>query len=182
MKLINCFRRIALLLVIPFLLSACGGGGSGGGNADTLQAPYLISSPRVSSTPNGFDSSKHDVTVTLEADGPSGIFSVSVWLIDVNDSGNIYHLDLFPGGVSTWTATTDTFLPLKAGTYKVESIELYDADPFLETSYLFGWYFEMPLLSSSHYYVDQRDIFSSPAFNIIASGLSSIPIKNFTLP
>jgi hypothetical protein len=181
MKLVNYCYRATLLLAILFLLSACGGGGGDGGNAESMLAPYLISSPQVSFTPNLSYPGQFDVTVTIEADGPNGIYSASVWLIDVNDSSNSYFMDLTASVANTWTATTNSFIPLAAGTYKVDTITLYDADPF-GASYLTGWYFEMPLLSSSHYYVDQRDVYNNPEFNMIAFGVSSTPITRFTMP
>ena len=184
MNFINSFYRAALLLTIPFLLSACGGGGGGGGDggdAESMLAPYLISSPQVSFVTNATVPSEYDVTVTVEANGPIGIFSASAWLIDVNDLSNASFLDLTPSGVNTWTGTTNPFLSLAAGTYKVENIILHDADPF-GASFRTGWYFEMSVFSNSHYYVDQRDVYSSPNFNMIALGVSSIPITRFTMP
>lgn len=187
MRLVNYYYRATLLLAIPILLIACGGGpggGGDGGNAGSMLAPYLISTPQVSFVPNGIDPGKYDVTVTVEADGPNGIYSASVWMIDVNDFSNSYFLDLISSGANSWSATTNTWLPLAAGTYKVDSITLYDADPTagFGASYLTGWYFEMPLLSGRNYYVDQRDVYSNPDFNMIAFGISSIPIKRFTMP
>lgn len=181
MKLICYIYRAALLLVFSFLLSACGGGGGGGGDAESMLAPYLISSPQVSFVTNATLPSEYDVTVTIEADGPSGIFSASVWLIDVNDLSNAYFIDLITNVGNTWTGTTNTWIPLIAATYKVDSITLYDADSF-GSSFRMGWYLEMPVLSSTHYYVDQRDVYNNPDFNMIAFGVSSIPITFFSLP
>ena len=131
MKLICYFHRAALLLVFPFLLSACGGGGSGegAGNAESMLAPYLISSPQVISVENA--PGEFDVTVTIEADGPSGIYSATVWLFNVDPllpgAGVLYLTQV--GVTNTWTGTTNPLIPLAAGTYKVVDILLHDADP-----------------------------------------------------
>jgi len=101
----------------------------------------------------------------------------------MSDSADPYYpLELSPSGANTWTATTMDYLPLSAGTYKVDDIQLYDAEPLFGASYLFGWYIEMPLFSSRNYYVDQRDVYNNPDFNMIAFGISSIPLTRFTMP
>jgi hypothetical protein len=184
MNLDNYYYRTVLLLAISLLLSACGGGGGdSGGNAESLQAPYLISSPQVSSAPNATVPVEYDVTVTIRADGPAGIFSATVWLIDeIGTDTSVLYLTRIGGG-NSWTGTTNTLIPVAAGTYKVGNIILNDADPDpFGASYRTGWYFEMPIFSTTHYYVDQRNIYSSPNFNLIANGVSSTPITRFTLP
>lgn len=184
MNLINYYYRTFLLIAISFLLSACGGGGGGGGgDTESLLAPYLISSPQVSFAQNATVPSEWDVTVTIQADGPDGIFSATVLLIDeIGTDTSVLYLTPIPGG-NSWTGTTNTLIPVAAGTYKVGDIILNDADPSgFGASYRTGWYFEMPIFSTTHYYVDQRDVYSSPGFTLIANGVSSIPITRITLP
>jgi hypothetical protein len=174
-------RVVAPLLVLAVLtLGACSGGGSSGG-AETKQAPYLKSTPQVSFSASAYIPADYDVTVTIQADGPSGIYSASLWIIDVNDSTNNQVLDLVYGGGTTWYATTNYYLPMKSGTYKIDTIVMYDADPF-GTSYRMGWYYFLDSLSTTKYVVDQRDVYSAPSFNMLAYGVSSISRKTFTLP
>ena len=171
--------RSALLLFVA-LLSACGGGGGGGG-AESTEAPYLLASPRVASVTNTADPSSYDVTVEIDADGPNGIYSGSVWLIDINDLSNSHFLDLTASVGITWTGTTNVLVPVAAGTYIVSDILLYDADP-MGTSFRSGWYFEMPIYSTTHYFVDQRNVYNNPQFDQVGMGVSSVSITQFTLP
>lgn len=179
MRIKQCLTRSVVLLFIASL-SACGGGGGGGG-AESQEAPYLVASPRIDFDPNMADPGSYDVTVEVDANGPGGIFSASVWLIDINDFSNSHFLDLTASAGITWTGTTNVLLPVPAGTYIVSDILLYDADPF-GTNFRSGWYFEMELYSTTHYFVDQRNVYNNPNFDQLAVGVSSRSITQFTLP
>ena len=174
-------------MMLVLSIQACGGGGGGGGNgggSENTSAPHLLKSPQITYAPNGMWGD-YDITVTLDADGPNGVTYVSLWLFDVNDSGNFTTLDLVNVGGTKWTATTNPYLPMKAGTYRVDSINLSDgADsiPGFGANLLTGWYYVSEVLSGSHYVVDQRDIYSNPNFNMIHFGVSSIPIAKVTIP
>ena len=162
------------------LLSACGGGGGTAGDAESSLAPRLLAAPTIGFSPNSGMPTEFDLTVSIEADGPSGIYSASVWVED-ETGANVAFIDLSPGGGNSWSGITNPLIPLPAGTYRVIDVVLHDADP-VGSAFRSGWFFEMPVFSSSHYYVDQRDVYSNPNFDLIANGVSSIPIMSFPSP
>jgi len=51
--------------------------------------PYLISAPSLTFAVNAWDNTKYDITVTLEADGPTGVLFVDLWIEDETNSSNL---------------------------------------------------------------------------------------------
>lgn len=168
------------LLTVFLLLTGCGGGGDPSApNSVSTNFPYLLSKPRVTFSQNATDANAYDVTV--EADGPTGIFSVNLWLQPKDNNMNPAYLDLVNTGGTTWTATTDTYLPLLSGDYYLDSIMLEDGDSFNVGIIKSGWYLT-GLLSNNYYAVDQREINSTTLEMLnYNAGLSNISIVNFTL-
>lgn len=169
------------------LLSSCGGGGGGGGNGGgsviSGKVPYLVSGPSVTSAVSVNDPTKYAVTVTLEADGPTGVFAAEVFINDETGSGDFAFIDLInKPGTKLWTGSTNTYVPLSPGQYLIEEIILDDGDSFSADPLGTGWYFVMPPLSTSMYYVDERITSKTPAFLYYGGGLTSKSVKRFTLP
>jgi len=178
------YKRVILATVIgAFLtLSGCSSSDSGAVGGVDKNYPYLTSAPKVTYIQNANDQTKYDVTVTLEADGPSGVFSVSLWLHDKNDVGNFAQMDLQFMGGTTWTATTNFWIPLTAGIYYIDSITIEDGDAFAGGTVKSSWYFD-GVASNTHYDIDQRETdWSTVSIINYYYGLSNIPIVNFTLP
>jgi hypothetical protein len=105
-----------------------------------------------------------------------------LWLLHETDGSNFTHLDLVnTPGTKRWTGTTNAFQPLVPGNYYVDDVVLDDGDPFTADPLGTGWYFVMPRLSTSVYYVDER-ITTFVDFLYYGGGLSSRPIGRITLP
>ena len=176
----HCTKWVTFIFMMS-ILAACGGGGDGDG-AVSGHVPYLVSAPTVTSAESGLDPNSYDVTISLEADGPTGVMFISLWVIDENDSSNFTVLDLtnIPG-TKQWTATTNSFLPLPPGQYYIDDIVLEDGDTFTADPLRTGWYFSDPFFSTSKYYVDEREM-SGLNFLFYNFGVSGISITRFTLP
>jgi hypothetical protein len=177
---------LALAFAVTF---GCGGGGgsnSGGGSAVSGRVPYLLSSPTITYATSAWDNTKYDVTVTLQADGPTGVAFIGLWILDQSNDSDFDHLDLVNvPGTKQWKATSDAFLPLPSGTYYIDSIVLDDGDPFSVDPLRTGWYVVMPPLSTSNYFVDERELsgpFASRTITFYNYGVSAISITTFTLP
>lgn len=183
---LKSYRRAAYVCVLALQLIACGGGGGGGGSSlgnISTNYPYLTATPQISYVQNIYDQSKYDVTVTVQATGPTGVFSIGLWIESSSNSSAFEHLDLQNIGGNTWTATTNAFLPLSAGNYYLDSITLEDSDPFNGGQVRSSWYVA-GILSTTHYGIDQRltdygTNFGIPEYNV---GVSNIPVVTFTLP
>lgn len=176
-------KRMVMALSLA-LLASCGGGGggTGGGGAISGKVPYLISGPTVSFSSHPTFTTQYNVTVTLEADGPTGVAFADLWILSETGGLNDTHLDLSKTpGTKRWTGTTLNVLPLDPGKYYIDSIVLDDGDPFTADPLGTGWYFIMPPLSTSVYYVDER-ITSDTTFLYYGGGLTSKPVTKFTLP
>jgi hypothetical protein len=176
----------AFLGFLMLILAGCGGGGGGGtggtGSNVSGQVPYLVSGPSITFSSNPTVTTNYDVTVTIEADGPTGVMFADLWIFHETDTSNFTHLDLVnTPGTKRWTGTTNAFLPIVPGQYYIDSIVLDDGDPFTADPLRTGWYFIMPSLSTSAYYVDER-ILSGVTFLYYGSGLSTRPVGRFTLP
>ena len=174
---------VALVGVCLALLGCGGGGGStsavGGSNTNF---PYLKAVPQVTYIQNVFDTSKYDVTVTLEADGPDGVFFVDLWLYDKNNVSNFAHMDLYYVGGTTWMATTNSLIPLPAGDYYLDSIIIEDGEPLDGGIVKTGWYFTSQL-SGTNYKIDQRETnWTTLELINYNFGVSNIPVVNFALP
>jgi len=159
-----------------------GGGGTGGGGAISGKVPYLVSGPSVTFAVSVNDPTRYAVTVTLEADGPTGVFAAEVFINDETGNGDFAFIDLInKPGTKLWTGSTNTYVPLSPGQYVIEEIILDDGDWQTADPLGTGWYIVVPPLSASMYYVDER-IMSGLTFLYYGSGLSSRPIGKFTLP
>lgn len=180
-------NRNIIYVVVFGLYLALSGCGSDGGSTPAIGGistdfPYLKAVPQVTYIQNVVDTSKYDVTVTLEADGPDGVFSVDLWLKDKNNVSNFAYMDLYYVGGTTWTATTYSLSPLPAGNYYIDSISIEDGDSFAGGIVKLGWYFTS-ILSGANYEIDQRETnWSSLELINYNFGVSNIPIVNFTLP
>jgi len=147
---------------MAFLLVSCGGGGGGGGNGGpgngiSGKVPYLVSGPAVTFAVSAWNPAMYDVTVTLEADGPTGVMFAQVLITHETPTGDFAFLDLVNiPGTKRWTGTTIAQVPLSAGSYRVDDIHLDDGDVFTADPLGTGWYFVMPVFSTSMYYVDER--------------------------
>lgn len=178
--------RMAMLMLGLFSAAACGGGGGGGGDtggggsAVSGRVPYLISAPTMTFAVNALDSTKYDMTVTLEADGPTGVQFADVWIFDDTDT-NFAALDLVKiPGTKRWRGATNTLVPLPAGRYRVDNIMLHDGDPLTADPLRTGWYMLNDLFSSSRYFVDERET-SGVNFLYYNWGLSSLPVTRVTV-
>lgn len=172
------------ILGLCFVLNGCAGEDESvpeiGGISTNF--PYLVSAPQVTFVQNVNDTTKYDVTVTLDANGPNPIFAASLWIQPKDNSMNFAQMDLQYNGGTTWSYTTNTLLPLPAGDYYLDSIMLEDADAFSGGIVKSGWYI-VGLLSASKYGIDQRET-NWTTLDITDSnfGVSNIPVINFTLP
>lgn len=176
----------AMILSLAFLaIVGCGGGGgsdgSGPGGAVSGRVPYLLSKPIATFASSTWDNTHYDVTVTVEADGPTGVQFADVFLRD--DTGtNFAFIDLdHITGTKQWRGATNTFVPLPAGNYRVEEIMLHDGDPLNADPRRTGWYIYDEFFSTSVYFVDEREL---SGVNILYFnwGLSAIPVTRVTLP
>jgi len=167
------------------ILAGCGGGGGGkdgGDSAVSGQVPYLVNGPSITFSTHPTITANYNVTVTIEADGPTGVMFAGLWILHETDPSNFTYLDLsnIPG-TKRWTGTTNTYLPLVPGQYYIDDITLDDGDVFTADPLRTGWYFIMPYLSTSVYYVDER-ITSGLTMPFYGFGLTSRPVGRFTLP
>ena len=179
------------LLVVPLLLvliAGCGGGGggsNGGGNAISGHVPYLISAPSVSYKLSTIVTpSYYDVTVTLQANGPTGVYNVSLIMYDVTNSSNFDFPTMINISGTTWRGSTLPLVPLPSGQYQIDSITLNDADILSATHWRSGWYIIEPMISNDFYFVDEREITTVPSMSFLFYnyGLSGFPVTRFTLP
>ena len=179
-------RLIYTLIFLGYVtLTACSGGGSGSdfnlGDVST-NYPHLTAKPQISYTQNIYNPTQYDVTVTVEADGPTGVYAVGLWLHSSTNSSVFTSLDLQHIGGNTWSATTHSLLPLPSGNYYLDTIMIEDSDPFNGGQIRSSWY-ETGFVSSNYYEVDQRltdwDTVDIMEFNY---GISNITVVNFTLP
>lgn len=164
-------------------LYGCGSGDSGSNDGASENFPYLLSSPRVTSIQNINQLDRYDVTVEVDVAGPTPIYSVNLWVFSKDDLNEFENLDLQPVGGTTWSATTNIWLPKPAGNYYIDSITIEDGDPFVDDQVRSGWYMINDMLSSSHYFIDQR-LTNWNTLELLEqnAGVSNIPIANFTLP
>lgn len=176
---------------MAFLLISCGGGGggggTGGGSAISGKVPYLVSGPSVTFRSSPTVTGMYDVTVTLEADGPSGVKVAYVWLFDETDDSDTQPVDLFnTPGTKRWTGSTYSFFPLAPGQFSIDEIILEDGEYPADDTIGSGWYFVMPIFSTSMYYVDESIVtFPTPStiqYLYFGGGLTSKPVRRFTLP
>lgn len=166
------------------LLASCGGEGGGTGGSGSVisgKVPYLVSGPSVSFRSHPTFTTQYNVTVTLEADGPTRVYSALVWITDENDWTNATPLDLVNTTGKLWTGTTEVWSLLTPGKYHIDEIMLDDGDWQTASQLGTGWYFIMPPLSTSVYYVDER-ITSNTTVLYYGGGLTSRPVSRFTLP
>jgi len=173
-----------ILAVIILLLAGCGGGKSdnhGSGSAVSGHVPYLLSKPTVTYAVNALDNSKYDVTVEVEADGPTGVAFADVWILD--DTGASFdHIDLVHiTSTKLWRGSTNTLVPLPSGNYRVDNIMLHDGDPLSADPLRSGWYIYNDLFSTSVYFVDEREL-SGLNFLYYNWGVTDFTISRFTLP
>lgn len=173
------------ILGLYLTLVGCSGGDSPPDQGQvSTNFPYLMATPQVSFVQNVTDTAKYDVTVTLDATGPTPIYAVGLWIQPKDNSSNFEHLELQYNGGTTWSASTMSLLPLPAGDYYIDSIMIEDADPLSKVIVKSGWYVA-DVFSTSNYGIDQRETNWDPTqleildFN---AGISNIPIVNFTLP
>jgi len=176
----------SFLGVLMVILAGCGGGGGGGtGGPNSVisgKVPYLVSGPSFSFKTNPTVTTSYDITVTIEADGPTGVLFAGLWIFHDTDTSNFTHLDLVnTPGTRRWTGKTNAFLPLVPGPYHVDSITLDDGDPITANPLRSGWYSIMPPFSTSMYYVDER-ITSNLTFQYYGGGVTSRPVGRVTLP
>ena len=179
---------ICSLVLLATALSGCNDGGDSKtppSNSASTDYPYLLSAPRISTTPNKYDPAYYDITVEVDVAGPAPIYSVGLWIQPVDNGGQFDYLDLQYVAGNTWSATTIEYVPFSAGSYYIDSILIEDGDPLAGGLVRSGWYFQNNLLSTSHYFVDQRLTNWDPAnLGILQQnmGVSNIPISRFTLP
>ena len=170
---------------LVLLFASCGGGGggggAGGGGGISGKVPYLVSGPSVSFRNSPTVTGKYDVTVTLEADGPTGVFFADVWITDENDWFNAQNIELVHTTGKIWTGTTNAFMPLDPGNYYIDDFMLGDGDFITADPLRTGWYIVEPMFSSTMYYVDER-IIAGGNIQYYGSGLTSKPVPRFTLP
>lgn len=174
----------SVIVTVFIMLSGCGGGGGSSSTSDSVSTnfPYLLSKPQVSYVQSATVANAYDVTITLEADGPAGIFSAGLWLLSKDDDTVFTHLDLENTGGTTWTATTNLYLPLPTGNYYVDNIILEDGDSFGGGIVKAGWYFT-GFISSNYYDIDQRETnWTTLEMLNYNYGQSGMTVVNFTLP
>lgn len=177
---------LMILTLVLFSAAACGGGGGGGdngggpGSAVSGYVPYLLSAPSLTFAVNASNTAKYDITVTVEADGPTGVQFADVWICDDTDA-NCEPIDLLNiPGTKRWRGTTNSFLPVPSGNYRVDDIMLHDGDPFTADPLRTGWYIYNDFLSTSVYFVDEREV-SDVNILYYNWGLSAIPITRVTI-
>jgi hypothetical protein len=171
---------------MAFLLVSCGGGGgggeTGGGSGISGKVPYLVSGPSVTFAVSAWNPAMYDVTVTLEADGPTGVAFTQVLITHETPTGDFAFLDLVnTPGTKRWIGTTYYATPLSPGQYRIDDIHLDDGDFLTADPLRSGWYMVMDIFSTSMYYVDER-IMSGMNFQYYGGGLTSKPVRRFTLP
>lgn len=178
--------KLTILALVLLALAGCGGGDGGDtdGNTGSVvsgHVPYLISAPSITFAVNSFDTAKYDVTVTVEADGPTGVQFADVWICD--DAGaNCEPIDLTNiSGTKLWRGSTNVWVPVPAGTYHADEIMLYDGDPFTADPLRTGWYIYNDLFSTSVYFVDEREVSDAGGFLYYNWGLSAIPVTRVTV-
>jgi hypothetical protein len=82
---------------------------------------------------------------------------VSAWILDDTNT-NVTSLDLVNiPGTRLWRAATKTYLPMPAGQYRIDDIVLEDGDPFTADPLRTSWCVMMDIVSTSMYYVDERE-------------------------
>lgn len=171
------------LLILLLLASVSCGGGGGSSDNVSKNYPYLKSAPVVTYSQSTWDTTKHDVTVTVEADGPDGVFAIGLWIFSKDDDTIFDSLDLSYIGGTTWIISTNPYLPLPPGNYYIDSIMLEDADKFSNTVVKSSWYLGDPLLGGNNYTVDQRVTdWSTVTISDVNIATSDIKVVNFTLP
>ena len=178
-------KYLLTLLMTVSLLVGCS---SGSGVTDPVDNegtdyPNLTSKPQISYSQNVNTLTAYDVTVTLEADGPTGVSFVELSIYSIDEEKYV-HIDLQSIGGTTWAATTDTTQPLPAGNYLIDLIRLEDADVLDEGLVNSSLYFAF-FLNDSHYTVDQRLTNYAPMPSVIVeSNLvgSNSEVTRFTLP
>lgn len=181
-------NRLLVLVLACAVTIGCGGGegaNSGGDNAVSGKVPYLISGPSISFRSSPTIIGRYDVTVTIEADGPTGIKIAYVWLVDETDDSDTQPIDLYNvTGTRRWTGTTDGLLPVASGIFSLEHIILEDGEYPADDPIATGWYFVQPLFSTSMYTVTEKITTYDPAtVNLFyGGGLTSWPVTRFTLP
>ena len=178
-------RLLALALACAVAAGCGGGGGSSGGGAVSGRVPYLLSAPTVTFLKTGLTPTSYDITVTLEADGPTGVAFADVYLEDTTNTTFAF-IDLKNiVGTKRWRGSTNTFMLLPAGNYIVREVMLHDEDPLSQNPIRTGWYIQDVFFSTSTYFVDERQV-SYPGGSISIDfynwGVSAIPISRFTLP
>lgn len=184
---LSLYRSLLAVLLLVSLSACKEGGGSGDSSSvrdeTSTQYPYLLSEPRITYLANIYDTSKYDVTVELDATGPDPIYSIDLWLYSDTDETIFANLDLEYIGGNTWSATTNPFLALPAGSYHLDSIMIEDGDPLDGGQVRMGWYTINSFYSSSYYTIDQR-LTDWSTLELLNSnfGVSNIHITHFTLP
>ena len=76
---------MSVLMLLILVGCGGGGGGTGAGGAVSGKVPYLVSGPSFTLRSSPTITGKYDVTVTIEADGPTGVYAALVWITDEND-------------------------------------------------------------------------------------------------
>lgn len=172
------------LLGFTLILTGCSGDGSSGLGDVSTNFPYLLSTPQVSYIQSVGSLSEYDVTVTLEADGPDGVYSVGLWIFSKIDNSEFEYLDLQYVGGTTWSGSTYSLLPMPAGNYYIDSIMIEDGDAFAGGLVKSGWY-NVSFFSPGYYDIEQ-DLTNWDPLNFqildLNFGISNIPVVNFTLP
>ncbi len=182
MKLLKWLSAVLVLAVA----AGCGGGGSGGtaNGAISGHVPYLLSSPTVTYSLSSYITTSYDVTVTLQADGPTGVAYVDLWIIDDSDGSDSQPIQLANiTGTKYWTGTTEYYLPLTPGSYHLDTIVLDDGDPLTADPLREGWYSVEPLFSTTTYFVDESEFPKDRStFLFFNFGVTGIHVTRFTLP
>lgn len=182
MKTYKSFMYLMYAIAVAALYG-CDSSDSVSNDSTSANFPYLLSGPRVTFVQNVYQADNYDVTVEVDVAGPAPIYSVNLWVYSKDDAGVFDSLDLQPIGGTTWSATTNIWLPKPPGNYYIDSIMIEDGDPFVDDLVRSGWYWINGMLSSSHYSIDQRlTNWSTVELLELNTGVSNIPITNFTLP
>lgn len=173
-------------LTAAVTLVGCNNGDTSSSDATSTNFPYLLSEPKISLYPSNYTPNFYDVTVELDATGPDPLYSIGLWIRSKTNSSIFTYLELQPIGGDTWSATTNTYLPMPKGEYYIDSITIEDGDIFGTGLVKSAWYFINPLISYNHYTIDQRLTDydpNSPGFAILKEnvGASNITIVNFAI-